>query len=50
MQNDRPDKTPLAPKFSDIKFIDYDNAKYERSEMRMQLTARWSGMTSAAAQ
>ena len=34
--------SPLAPKWSEIKFIDYDAATYEKSAARARLTDRWS--------
>jgi iron(III) transport system substrate-binding protein len=33
--------SPLAPKFSDIKLIDYDFAKYGSSAERTRLLTRW---------
>jgi len=42
--------SPLAPKFSEIKFIDYDIAKYETSAMREKLTGRWNREIGAPAQ
>jgi hypothetical protein len=41
--------SPLAPKWSDIKFIDYDIAKYEKSPMRKKLTERWTAEVGASA-
>jgi iron(III) transport system substrate-binding protein len=32
---------PLAPKFGEIKFIDFDGAKYQRSVARRHLVDRW---------
>jgi iron(III) transport system substrate-binding protein len=32
---------PEAPKFSDMKLIDYDQAKYGKSAERKRLIARW---------
>jgi iron(III) transport system substrate-binding protein len=40
--------SPLAPKWSEIKFIDYDIPKYEKSEAHMRLTNRWSGEIATA--
>jgi iron(III) transport system substrate-binding protein len=35
--------SPLVPKLADIKFIDYDSAKYGNSTERKRLTERWEG-------
>jgi iron(III) transport system substrate-binding protein len=32
---------PEAPKFADMKLIDYDQAKYGKSSERKRLIARW---------
>ena len=42
--------SPLAPTFSEIKFIDYDIAKYEKSQMRRKLIDRWNAEIGASAQ
>ena len=34
--------SPFAPKFGEIKFIDYDRAKFETSQARGHLVNRWS--------
>ncbi|MEO8303058.1 MAG: extracellular solute-binding protein [Betaproteobacteria bacterium] len=36
--------SPLVPKFADIKFIDYDSAKYDKSAERKRLIDRWEGV------
>jgi iron(III) transport system substrate-binding protein len=41
---------PEAPKFSEIKLIDYDFAKYGSSEERSRLLAKWDAEIGAAAQ
>jgi len=35
--------SPLVPKLADIKFIDYDSAKYDKSAERKRLIERWKG-------
>ena len=42
--------SPLAPKWSEIKFTDYDIAKYEKSAMRRKLTERWTAEIGSQAQ
>ena len=39
----------LAPKFGEVKFIDYDVAKYEKSAARRHLMDRWTNEVGAAA-
>ena len=38
---------PEAPKFADIKLIDYDQAKYGKSAERKRLIARWDAEVGA---
>jgi iron(III) transport system substrate-binding protein len=40
---------PEAPKFADIKLIDYDQAKYGKSAERKRLLARWDAEVGAVA-
>ena len=35
--------SPLVPKFTDIKFVEYDSAKYDKSAERKRLIERWEG-------